>query len=95
MVRKFETKRHAKLSKFVTNGGGSSVEMCASSASAHGRRETRKECQGGNAIKPESEKNQVLVIYIYTYIYICYILTKILISLLINSKPSLTGKLIA
>ncbi|KAJ4755137.1 D-ribose-binding periplasmic protein [Rhynchospora pubera] len=56
VVRKFETKRHAKLAKFATNSGN--VEM--STSSAHGRRESRKEGQGGHAMKAESEKNPVV-----------------------------------
>ncbi|KAJ3698263.1 hypothetical protein LUZ61_001968 [Rhynchospora tenuis] len=56
VVRKFETKRHAKLAKFAMNSGN--VEM--STSSANGRRESRKEGQGGNAMKAESEKNPVM-----------------------------------
>jgi hypothetical protein len=59
VVRKFETKRHVKLSKWVANSSNMEMSTC----STHDRRETGKERHGGNAKEAESEKNQVLVRY--------------------------------
>jgi PADRE domain len=59
VVRKFETKRHATLSKLVAISSSMEMPTC----STHDRRETGKEYQAGVTKEPESEKNQVLVRY--------------------------------